>query len=133
MAAAKKKAFKIPKQIGACADLLYTLRAERLEIQKKVAEYEEQEKELKNYIINNLPKSNATGISGKAANVRVITEDIPVVEDWGKFYAYVKKNNAFDMLQRRLNTKAVEERLEAKKKVSGVGVFTATKVSCTKV
>jgi hypothetical protein len=131
--AAKKAAFKIPKTLGACADLLYTTREERLALQKQIDELAERESMLKEHVINNLPKSNATGVSGKVANVRVETKTIPQVQDWEKFYQYISKNKAFDLLQRRVNDKAIQERWEAKKTVAGVGTFDVVKVSCTKV
>lgn len=131
--AAKAPKFVIPKKIGDCADALYKKREERLALQKQVELLAEQESQLKNHIINNLPKSNTTGVSGKVANVRVVTEDVPQVKDWDKLQAYIKKNGAFDLLQRRVNAKAVEERWADKKKVPGVEAFGVTKVSCTKV
>lgn len=129
----KLEKFTIPKKLGAVADELYTLRQRRLELQKVVDELESREKALKEHVINNLPKSDAKGISGSVANVRVENDEIPQVKDWDKFYAYVKKTNAFDLLQRRLNPKAVTDRWADKKKVPGVESFTVTKVSCTKV
>lgn len=128
----KKVAFKLPKTLGACADLLYTTRQRRLEMQKEVDALEEQEKQIKAHVINTLPKSDAKGVTGKVANVKVESEEVPTVTDWEAFYKYVSKNKAFDMLQRRINPKAIEERLEAKKKVDGIGSFTLVKVSCTK-
>ena len=93
--------FKFPKALGACADLVYSLRQERLAAQKVVDALEEKEKALREHIINTLPKSEATGAAGKLARVTVMTKDVPQVKDWEKFYAYVKKNNAWDLMQRR--------------------------------
>lgn len=129
----KKLKFKIPKTLGACADLLYTTRKDRLELQKQVDDLKKQEGELKEHIIQNLPKSSATGVSGKVANAKVTKTDKPTVEDWDKIYKYIKKNNAFELMQRRLNTKSVEERWEDGKKIPGVGKMTVVDVSSTKV
>lgn len=129
----KVKKYKFPKAVGACADKLYQLREERLKQQKIVDDIEAEEKALKAHIINTLPKSEASGVSGKIAKVKVETDDIPQTEDWDKVWQYIKKNNAFDLLQRRLNNAAVEERWEAGKKIPGIKTFKVVKVSCTKV
>jgi hypothetical protein len=129
----KKEVFKIPKTTGECADLLYEVKAKRLAMQKQVEVLEENEKALKDHIIQTLPKSNASGVAGKVARVSVYSEDIPQVEDWDAFYAFVKKNDAFELLQRRVATMAVTERLEAKQKIPGVKIFQAKKVSLNKL
>ena len=127
------KKFKLPKTAGACADLLYKTREARLKLQKDVERMESEEQQLKDYFINNLSKDNATGVAGKFARVQIKPKVKPVVEDWDKFCAYVRKNNAFEMLQRRLSEGAIEERWEDKKVVPGVGRFNAKTVSVTKI
>lgn len=126
----------IPKTMGACADKLYKLREKRYELSRQIKEIEAEEAEIKDYIINNLSKQEAAGVSGKIANVRVKTESVPVVEDWEAFYKYVSRTKSFDMLQRRINTKAVRERIEDKKDFAskaGIGSFTTVSVSITKL
>lgn len=125
--------FKFPKTMGACADLVYELRNKRLTAQKVAEAIETEEKALREHIINSLPKSQTTGVAGKVARVTVTSKDIPQVEDWPKFYAYVVKNKAFDMMQRRLSTEAVQSRLDEGKKVAGVKVFKAVTLSINKI
>lgn len=129
--AAKK--FKIPKSLGACADLLYAVRAERHALQRQIDAMKKNEQELKDYIIASLPKSKASGISGKTATAQVKKTAVPTVADWDALQKYIKKTGAFDLMQRRLNAKAVEERWEDKKVIPGVESFTKVDVSCTKL
>lgn len=131
--ATEKPKFKFPKAMGACADRLYELRQKRLEEQKKVDAIEAEEKALKEHIIQNLPKSEASGVAGKLARVTVVTKEIPQVEDWDAFYKYVKKTGNFDLMQRRLTDAAVKERWEAGKEIPGVKHFQAVSVSINKV
>lgn len=131
--AAAKTVKKLPRTDAEKADLLYDTRNRRLVLQKEVDELQEQETELKNYFIENLPKSKSSGIAGHTARVQLQAKTIPTVEDWAKFYKYVKKNDAFELLQRRLSDKAVEERWEAGEQVPGVGKFNVIKVNCTKL
>lgn len=132
VAAPKAPKFVLPKTLGAAADMLYSTRERRLELSKQVDELSRQETLIKEYVINTLPKSNAKGVSGKFAHVKVDTKDVPQVKDWDKVYAYITKNKRFDLLQRRLNDKAVQDLLDDKKKIPGIETFTAVKVGCTK-
>lgn len=127
-----EKKYKFPKTMGACADRLYAIRQKRLAAQKEVDAIESEEKALKDYIIDNLPKSD-TGASGKVARVSVGTKEIPTVEDWDVFYKYVARTKSFDLLQRRLSDSAIKERWENKKRVPGIGVFVNVVVSLNKL
>lgn len=131
--ATTKPVFKAPKSLAQCADLLYEIRAERLLQQKVVDELQAKETLLKNHLIDNLPKSEASGVAGKVARVSIGVDEVPRVEDWDKLYAYVKKNNAFELLQKRVANVAVEERWEHGKEVPGVGRFKVVKVSLNKL
>lgn len=124
---------KVPKTLGECADALYTLREERLALGRSVKAIEECEKLIKEHIISTLPKSNTTGVAGKIARVQTGKKLIPIVEDWTKFYAYVKKKNAFELLQRRLTETAITDRWDNGIVVPGVTQFNAVTVSVTKL
>lgn len=129
----KKDSFKVPKTVGACADLLFELRAKKSEAKKVVDEIEAQEKAVKDFLIENLPKSSQTGAVGKLAKAQVVTKQEPQVENWDALYAHISKTKSWDLLQRRLSTGAIKERWENKKQVPGVGVFPVVSVSVTKV
>lgn len=129
----KKVVYKFPKMMGACADQIYALRARRQLAQKAVDLIEAEEKALKAHIIENLPKSQMTGASGKTANVKVITKEVPVVDDWDKFHAYIKRTGNFTLMQKRASDGALKELVEAGKKIPGVGTFDAVTLSITKV
>lgn len=140
------KGFKMPKTMGAVADLLYTVREERLALNKVIDEKEAVEGALKDFIIDNLPKSNASGIAGKIARVSVTRKDVPKASDWSKLYRaividyqrHAKKGDgledtAFAFLNRALAKTAIEEQWKLKRSVPGVEAFSATVVSINKV
>lgn len=131
MAAAKK--IVVPKTLGACADRLFKIKDEAAKLAKQAAELDAERKAIQEHVINTLPKSNATGVSGKLANVKVRTVDVPQVKDWDKFYAYVAKNKSFHLMQRRLAEGAVNEILDTGKKIPGVEPFPVVKISLNKV
>lgn len=127
------KGFKLPATNGGRADLLYEIDALRLAEKKKVDAIDKFQTKLEQWFIDNLPASEETGVAGKKGRVQIKKKDNPVVEDWSAFYTYVAKKKAFDLLQRKLNAKAVNERWENKEKLPGVGKFTKKVVSLTSV
>lgn len=144
--AAKPKAF--PKSLGACADLLFDMREKRLAADKVAEALKSEENRLKEHIINTLDKQSA-GAIGKHHKVIVVAKPKPQIKDWAKFYAYMARNKAWELLQRRLGEAAVMERTVfgtrpdpkdpkktiayVKKTVPGVEIFSAVDVSLTKV
>ncbi len=122
-----------PKNPAAAVDELYKLKSEKSAINAEVKRIEDREKELKDYLIEKLPKDDATGVSGKLAVGEVVTKVVPTVKDWEKLYAYIKKHGAWDLLKRAVNTKAAEDRWGDKQnKLPGVEAFTVVSVSIRK-
>lgn len=121
---ARKALPKIPKKLGDLADQLYEVQAARLLMAKAVEVFEAREKEIKETIINTLPKSSQTGAAGHLCRVRVENKDVVRVTDWDVFHEYIIKQSKKDpgvwaMLQKRVNDSTVLEVLEAGKAVPG--------------
>lgn len=121
-----------PKTPAEAADTLYRTRAIRYAVQKVVEDLEEAEGVCREYIIETLPKSNASGITGRLAQAKIEVKNKLRVADWPKFYAYMLKSKRGDLLQKRISDPAVQEILDSGKKVPGVEVFPHKTVSCTK-
>lgn len=130
---AEEKELKIPATPGKCVDALYTTRQKRLELQRKVKELEEYEAALKNHLINTLPKDDASGVAGKLARATIVQKEVPTISDWDGFCKYMSRTKSFDMIQRRINTHAVQARLDDGKKVAGIEMFLSTSVSINKI
>lgn len=131
--AAKPAVIKMPKTIGSCADRLYDLKAQMSALNKQLEALDTERKKIQEHVINELPKSNATGVSGKKANVRVTTKEVPQVHDWEAFYGYVRKTKRTDLMQRRLSEASISEIIDSGKAVPGVQLFKAVSISLTKV
>lgn len=129
----KKSALKMPKSLAGAADALYITKQRRLAAQKEIAPLSEFEKELKEYLINNLPKSQAEGISGKVASAKIVRKEIPYIEDESKVLAFAKKPGNEDLIKISINMEAVELRWNEGKTVPGVGKHTVVTVSSTKL
>jgi hypothetical protein len=125
---------KLPKSMGKCADLYYDAKQARLAADRAAAELKAEEERIKNHIIDNLKKDD-TGAAGQHHRVQVVRKWKPRVdaEKWPQFYAWVSKNKAFDMLQKRISDDAVRERMAVGKKIPGVTKFDYVDVSLTKV
>lgn len=133
MAKEEEVSYKFPKTLGACADLLYRIKAERLEEQKRVDKIKAKETALKEHIIEVLPKSEALGVAGKVARVTVVTKLVAQVEDWPALYKYIGRTKSWDLLQRRVADGAVKARWDDGKQVPGVGRFTVVDLSINKL
>ena len=103
--------------------------------QQVVDGFAEQEAEVKEYLINNLSKRDERGAVGKSYQATIVKKEIPRIADPTKFYAYMAKNKAWDMMQKRLNEAAVKDRLENARggKLPGIEIFPALSVSLTKI
>jgi hypothetical protein len=109
-----KPHIKFPATLPALADAYYETMQERLKLQKEVDKLEEKEKAFKAHLINNLPLSEANGVAGKVASVRIEQKDRVAVDNWDELQAYAIKNvkkGGFAIFQRRVNDAAIKELL----------------------
>jgi hypothetical protein len=122
---------------GVAADLMYTLREASSTPANALASFKDVfdpiDKLLTEHFINTLAAGESTGVQGVLSRVQVNTSVVPVVNDWATFYEFIRKNKAFDLLNRAPNTKSIRERWDDKKQVPGVGTFVSKKVSVTKL
>jgi hypothetical protein len=108
------------------------MRETRIAAQRQVEAMKGTEKELQAKIMEALEKQDAQKASGKHATASLTESEVPKVEDWNKFYAYVHKNKAFELLHRRIAITAWQERADAKVKIPGVTSMKVQDLSLTK-
>ena len=107
-------------------------RAERLALDKQVAELKKQEEALKDKVMANLRKSANKSVSNGDRLFQWVEKEEPTIEDWPALYKHIQKTGEFELLQRRLNTGSVKERWEIGKKVPGVTAIPVESLSDTK-
>ena len=117
----------------ACADLIYRLRAARADANKVSDAIDTKIKALTAHVLESLPESGASGVSGMHARVQVVTRQVPAVRDWGALQEYVLLTHSFDLLQRRTNDAAIKARWENGDRVPGVEPFEVDSLSITKL
>lgn len=127
------KGTQLPQGIGAQADEYSAVRDERLRIEKIAKEIKDRETEIFNCIMSTLEESTDTGASGKFYRVQRIEKEVNQVKDWGAFHKYVQETGSFELLQRRLNDKAVREQIEGGEAMPGVEATTVPTLSFRKV
>lgn len=123
--ASKAAGFKLPKTLAGCADALYTMQEERYALQKKVDELAKQETALREHLIENLPKSEALGVTGRVARATIKEKEIvelvgTEVDRFSKLYDYILRNarrdpGVWSLLQRRCGDAAAKELIAAGK------------------
>ena len=101
-------------------------------IKKDIEVLDEERKEIEEYLINELPKSQLEGVSGKLANAKIVTKKVPTAKDWDSIYKYISKTKSWDLLNKAINRKAVEDRWADGKQIPGIEVFNKVSVSLTK-
>ncbi len=119
--------------VAGLVDQLYETREQRYKLNRQVDALEEQEKEIRAKLVAALPKFGATGVAGKVARAQLEGKVIAKVSDAKKFHQYIVKTDAWDLLQQRINSTAVQARWDMKKVVAGVVPETVTFVSLRKV
>jgi hypothetical protein len=123
----------VPQSIGRTADLYRDIRELRLAMEKETEAVKARESELKEYIINNLSKSDDTGAAGLRYRAQIVMKDMPRAADWPKIHAYIQKTGRFDLLQKRLGEKAVMDMAADNQLIPGVEIVHIPDVSITKI
>lgn len=98
-------------------------KAARLIADKKAAELKKEEDDLKKKLVEIAIESKAKSLGGSHGTVNYHRKNKPTVTDWDALYAYIKAHDAWELLQKRIGEKAVEERWEDEIVVPGVGTF----------
>ncbi len=124
----------LPSSIGRCADLYAEVRETRLAMDKEVAIVKKRESEIREHIISNLSKSEDTGASGLKYRAQIVLKRTYKVSEWGILYSWIRKNDRFDMLQKRLSEAAVGDFVDQEgRPLPGTEVVQVPEVSIKKI
>lgn len=124
---------KMPTTLGATIDLLWSLREERKSAEVIVNEIKEKEAAVEAHLMNNFDKSGLDGAKGKYGLTTLKRSTVADVTDWPAFYAYIQKNKAWELLQKRPAITAIRERWDANKVIPGLEPKEVVQLSVTKV
>jgi len=117
--------------IGAQIDALHATREKMRELNSELKIHQAKKAELEAGLLASLEAQGIEQSRGTTATVTVTRAIVPNVLDWEAFYAYIKANDAFYLLDRRASAPSYRELLEARdgKAVPGVEPFERTTIS----
>ena len=121
------------KKDGTVVDALYALAERRRAAARAVDDLKAIERELSELLAERLDGQKLSQIRGSAASFTVSSEVVAQVEDWEKFFDSVAKEDAFDVMQKRVSNKVYRDLLEDGVKLEGVSPISIQKTSCRKV
>lgn len=125
-----------PQTLGACIDMLYKTRGERLkkgkEMEKTLQKYKDEENRIEKHIIDTFEKDKIEGARGKLATASITKLTVANITDWETFCRWAAKTKSWDMFKRSINNKAYRARLDAKKKVPGTEKYVDVGLSLNK-
>lgn len=114
---------------GNMIDTLHTLREERRLLEKKIEEINKEYSIIEGELLKQMKAEGLEMAKGKFASASLQEVVKPQIEDWDKFYAYIKRNDYFHLLERRPSVTGCRELFETKGKIPGVLPITLQKVS----
>lgn len=105
----------------------------RLKLEKEAEEVKKKESELRQALIDNIDKSDATGVAGKKVRITIVSKKKPTVTDWDALWTHIRRRGDYDLVQRRLSDTAVKARWEEGKEIPGVEAFNVLDLSVSRV
>jgi hypothetical protein len=118
--------------LGQAIDNLYAARAARLAKAKEVKDLQVTEAIAKAQVLQMLNDTGLAKASGMTATASITTEDIPFIKDWEAVHAYIKINDRFDLLQKRIGVVAWRDLFKDGILVPGTEPAVDTDISLTK-
>lgn len=127
----------LPKTLGTCADRLYEMEQDLRALKKKheaeQTKYKKKIDELRDHALALMNKQKIDETSGQVGRLKRDVVNVVNAENWDAIFGYAKAHDAPDLYQRRLNAKAVFDRLEAGETIPGVKVDHLMKIKILKV
>ena len=118
--------------LGQAIDSLYEARAARLVKAKEVKDLQVLEAQAKVVVLTMLKETGLAKASGMLATAGITTDDIPFIKDWDAVHEYIKVNDRFDLLQRRIGVVAWRDLYKDGILVPGTEAAVDTDLSLTK-
>ncbi len=119
-------------ELGQLADKLDAIRAKRIIADKIAASLKSNENQIKAVIITEMEESNLSSVGGKICVLNRAIKKRPIAGDWPKIHEYIRKNDAFDLLHKRLTESAVLLRLDDEVKIPGVNIMEYSHITFAK-
>lgn len=125
----------LPDNLGLVVDMYKEASQARLDAEKAIKPLKAYESSLKEHLIQNIAKSDTSGAIGNKFKAVIQQDRKPRIgeDGWQKFYTWVQQTGRFDLLQKRLNDKAIMDMHEQGEMPDGVETLLVPKISVTKI
>lgn len=100
------------KELSYLVDEYIEVREERLAADRTAEALKKKENILQTSIIGTLRADALPAGVGTLATVRLQQKDKYICEDWQGYYNYIRANDAFDLLHKRVTESAIKLRME---------------------
>lgn len=120
-------------EMGILADLFKDYETQRLALDKESAKVKELEVLAKETLIAQMLHQQVSAVGGSKFTATIKRKEKPHAKDWPAIWNYMRDNNDFSLVQKRLSEAAVAEHWEAGEEVPGVEKFPVYTLSMSKV
>lgn len=119
-------------ELGALADRLEAARESRLAADKIAAGLKSDENQIKQLLISEMEENNLSSVGGKSCVINRSVKERAIATDWPVIHAYIRDNDAFDLMHKRLTDSAVILRREDGVVVPGVTMMEYSHITFAK-
>lgn len=103
------------KTLGAISDELHMEREAIRRLDSELSKKKEAYGKKEMAALERMDKEGTSRVTGEFATMSISITTVPQITDWDKFYRYIKKENAFHLLERRAAAKAWRETVEERR------------------
>ena len=115
--------------INALSKRLIEIRNERKVLAEQDKILNEEFEQLSMEVLAAMDEMGVDATRSDHASMSRSTQQLPQVTDWDAFYRYVKANDAFYLLQKRVSSKAWSEQLELDGEIPGTEAYEKVKLN----
>ena len=118
--------------LGRSADAIYNITLQVRALEAKIKVLKAKQLTAEKNLMARMEKSEVASIRGSKAIATFSENEVYKVDDWDKYYRYIKRWDAFDLLHKAASSTAIALRIEDGKKVPGISKIEFTKLSVRK-
>lgn len=118
-----------PQKLGVIIDEYRALYDERAELNAQSKELTRQMEELEAELIKRMDEAGLDSAKGKCASLRLEEKPMPNITDWDAVYNYIKENEAWYLLERRVTQRAYQELVQSGEEIPGIKTYTLRRVA----
>jgi hypothetical protein len=116
-------------KVGDLIEQAHSLREQIRADEKALNVLKEDLKQLSLDIMSKMDEVGVDRLGGRSANVSIAEQEVPTVKDWDAVYDFIKSQDAFYLLQKRMSAAAFRELMAMGTTIPGVEVYKDRKLN----